>query len=180
MRAARRFPDRSSISASPGCSAISRLPRRRPLSSADARAGTVEPACDAVIDVLDGGLVAQPGITQPCPQFLDRASTVLPLPCRHCITGCRAGFPPRSFSLDHWWEVPFHRRARPINRVGASHMGLDLVRDDRPFCHHLPCRALSIGDFYSLGAQLIALLRPARQEKSSSRVEREHLIVVPK
>ena len=33
-----------------------------------------------------------------------------PLPWRHYTTGCRAGLPPRSFSLDHWWEVLFLQR----------------------------------------------------------------------
>ena len=37
------------------------------------------------------------------------------LPWRHCIAGCRAGLPPRSFSLDHWWEVRFLQR-----RVGCE------------------------------------------------------------
>jgi NAD(P)-dependent dehydrogenase (short-subunit alcohol dehydrogenase family) len=34
----------------------------------------------------------------------------VPLPWRHCTTGCRVGFPAHSFSLDHWWEVPWLQR----------------------------------------------------------------------
>jgi hypothetical protein len=46
---------------------------------------------------------------------------VLPLPWRHCITGCRAGLPPRSFSLDHWWEVPsLQQQVRLTSRLNAS------------------------------------------------------------
>ena len=36
---------------------------------------------------------------EPAQSVLDRASTVLPLPWRHCITGCHAGLPPRFFRL---------------------------------------------------------------------------------
>src|SRR5205814_6671116 len=50
---------------------------------------------------------------EPAQSVLDRASTVLPFARKHCIIGCRAGLPPRSFSLDHWWEVrSLHRRVR--------------------------------------------------------------------
>ena len=39
-----------------------------------------------------------------------------PLPWTHCITGCRAGLPPRPFSLDHWWEVSFLQHGVFLNR----------------------------------------------------------------
>jgi hypothetical protein len=47
-----------------------------------------------------------------------------PLPWRHYTTGCRAGLPPRSFSLDHWWEVLSLRR-RVLAAVSRGAVGHD-------------------------------------------------------
>src|ERR1700730_11551637 len=43
---------------------------------------------------------------EPARTVLDRASTVLARPGGTAPQGV-AGLPPRSFSIDHWWEVPW-------------------------------------------------------------------------
>src|SRR6266850_1825036 len=58
---------------------------------------------------------------EPAQSVLDRASTVLPFALEGLHHGCRAGLSPRSFSLDHWWEVlSLPRFARYIGRLACS------------------------------------------------------------
>jgi hypothetical protein len=85
--------------------AIPLFDRKRPSLRPDLPPGRA-PGAAAVKDA-DANAAAS---AEPAQSVLDRASMVLPLPWRSCITGCRAGLTPRSFSLDHWWEVHFLQR----------------------------------------------------------------------
>src|SRR6267378_6340796 len=60
------------------------------------------------------------GLIKPAKPAEERENTAALTPSLGARPGV-AGLPPRSFSLDHWWEVPSRRRRVPAHaRISAS------------------------------------------------------------
>src|ERR1700730_9871235 len=104
--------------------------RKRPSLRPDLPPGRA-PRAAAVKDVAANA--AAPA--EPAQNVLYKGSTLLPLPRRPCITGCRAGLPPRSFSLDHWWEVLFLQQRVRRNRWLGNACGAGTMLHGAPTVH---------------------------------------------